>query len=118
MAHARMAVLIMIGWIPVLAQSSGSAAKGKEVYVKIGCYQCHGREGQGGSSAPVGSYGPRLAPPKLPVQAIRAYIRQPAGGMPPYKEKVLTDAQIDDIYAFLKSIPEPHPVKDIPLLNR
>lgn len=101
-----------------LAQNSGNASQGKELYVKVGCYQCHGREGQGGSSAPVGSYGPRLAPPKLPVAALRAYIRHPAGGMPPYTAKVLSDAQVDDIYTFLKTIREPKPVKDIPLLNQ
>jgi mono/diheme cytochrome c family protein len=51
------------------------------------------------------------------VEAIRAYVRHPAGGMPPYTPKVLSDSQIDDIYAFLKTIPAPPPVKDIPLLN-
>ena len=103
-----------------LAQSSektGSAENGKKIYVAVGCYECHGRQGQGGSSAPIGSYGPRLAPAKLPVAAIRAYIRHPSGGMPPYSPKVLSDSQIDDIYAFLKSVPAPRPVKDIPLLN-
>jgi hypothetical protein len=38
--------------------------------------------------------------------------------MPPYSSKVLSDSQIDDIYAFLKSVPAPRPVKDIPLLNQ
>lgn len=99
------------------AGSAGSAENGRKIYVAVGCYQCHGREGQGGSSAPVGSYGPRLAPTKLPVSAIRAYVRHPSGGMPPYTAKVLSDSQIDDIYAFLKSAPAPRPVKDIPQLG-
>ena len=96
---------------------TGNAENGKKLFVADGCYQCHGRQGQGGSSAPVGSYGPRLAPPKIPVEAVRAYVRHPAGGMPPYTAKVLTDAEIDDIYAFLKTIAAPRPLKDIPLLN-
>jgi len=96
---------------------AGDAGNGKKLFIADGCYECHGLEGQGGSSAPIGSYGPRLAPPKLPVEAIRAYVRHPAGGMPPYTPKVLSDSQIDDIYAFLKTIPAPPPVKDIPLLN-
>jgi mono/diheme cytochrome c family protein len=107
--------------VPAVGQGqakAGNPENGKKLYVKDGCYQCHGLQGQGGSSAPVGSYGPRLAPPKLPVEAIRAYVRHPSGGMPPYTAKVLSDAQIDDIYAFLKTIPEPKPVKDIPLLNQ
>lgn len=107
--------------LPLLTQSAakaGNAENGKKLYVADGCYQCHGRQGQGGASAPVGSYGPRLAPAKLPVAALRAYVRHPVGGMPPYTEKVLSDQEIDDIYAFLKSVPAPAPVKDIPLLNQ
>lgn len=100
------------------AAPAGNAENGKKIYVRDGCYQCHGREGQGGSSAPIGSYGPRLAPPKIPLEALRAYIRRPAGGMPPYTEKVLPDAAVSDIYAFLKTIPAPPNVKDIPLLNQ
>jgi mono/diheme cytochrome c family protein len=107
--------------LPVFGQSpakAGNAENGKKVYIADGCFQCHGLQGQGGASAPVGSYGPRLAPPKLPVAALRAYVRQPSGGMPPYTSKVLSDSQIDDIYAFLKTVPAPAPVKDIPLLNQ
>src|SRR5580704_16287730 len=96
----------------------GDAANGKRLFIADGCYQCHGREGQGGSSAPIGSYGPRIAPPALSVEAIRRYLRHPTGGMPPFTDKVLSDAEIDDIYAFLKTIPAPPPVKDIPLLNQ
>ncbi len=107
--------------LPAAGQSfanAGNGENGKKLYIADGCYECHGLQGQGGSSAPVGSYGPRLAPPKLPVEAIRAYVRHPSGGMPPYTPKVLSDSQIDDIYAFLKAIPAPPPVKDIPLLNQ
>ena len=89
--------------LAVVGQSSakaGNAGNGKKLYIADGCYQCHGLQGQGGPSAPIGSYGPRLAPPKLPVEAIRAYVRHPSGGMPPYTAKVLSDSQIDDIYAF------------------
>jgi mono/diheme cytochrome c family protein len=107
---------------PTLAQSApakaGNAVNGKKLFTADGCYLCHGREGQGGSAAPIGSYGPRLAPPKLSAEAIRLYVRHPSGGMPPFNAKVLSDADIDDIYAFLKTIPAPLPVKDIPLLNQ
>ena len=99
------------------AAKTGSVENGKKLYVEDGCYQCHGRQGQGGSSAPIGSYGPRLAPPRIPVEALRAYVRNPSGGMPPYTTKVLSDAEIDDIYAFLKTIDPPRPLKDIPLLR-
>jgi len=38
--------------------------------------------------------------------------------MPAFTEKVATDAELTDIYAYLKSIPPPKAVKDIPLLDQ
>jgi ubiquinol-cytochrome c reductase cytochrome c subunit len=91
---------------------AGDADNGKKLYNKIGCWQCHGYSAQGGSA------GPALVPGPLPFPAFDAYTRVPAGEMPPYTTKVLSDAHLADIYAFLKSIPPPRNVKDIPLLNR
>ncbi len=85
---------------------------GKKFYTSFGCYECHGRQGQGGSA------GPRLAPRPIPLQVLTMYVRHPAGAMPPYTSKLVSDAQLADIHAFLKSIPAPTPAKDIPLLNR
>lgn len=121
MRFCRSFVLVLLCCSLAPAQSgakAGNAGNGKKLFVADGCYQCHGRQGQGGSSAPVGSYGPRLAPPRIPVEAVRAYVRHPGGGMPPYTAKVLSDTEIDDIYAFLKTVPPPRPLKDLPLLNQ
>jgi cytochrome c1 len=38
--------------------------------------------------------------------------------MPPYTEKVVSGQEFADIYAFLKSLPEPPKAKSIPLLNQ
>jgi hypothetical protein len=38
--------------------------------------------------------------------------------MPPYTAKLVTDAQLADIHAFLASFPPRTPAKDIPLLNQ
>ena len=46
-----------------------------------------------------------------------AYIRKPSGGMPPYTSKVMSDADVADVHAYLTTIPEPPPLKNIPLLN-
>ncbi|MGH9679447.1 MAG: c-type cytochrome [Candidatus Acidiferrales bacterium] len=89
-----------------------NAENGKKLFAKVGCYECHGREGQGG-----GMNGPRLAPDPLPLAVIRTYIRHPMGEMPPFTEKVLSEKDLDDIYAFLASQPQPTPVKSIPILN-
>jgi mono/diheme cytochrome c family protein len=99
--------------LPLFAQApEGDAAKGKQLFVSYACYQCHGRQAQGGGA------GARLGPHPPPLKAFIAYVRHPAGQMPPVTAKVVTDAELGDIYAFLKTIPEPKAVKDIPLLNQ
>src|SRR5579862_8054878 len=89
-----------------------NAENGKRLFVRDGCYECHGYAGQGTIA------GARLAPPVLNAQGIIRYIRKPAGAMPAFTDKVLTDQEVNDIYAYLKTIPAPKPVKDIPLLNQ
>jgi len=88
------------------------AANGKKIFLRDGCYECHGYNGQGTVQ------GARLAPPVLNAQGMIRYVRKPAGAMPAYTDKVLSDQEVNDIYAYLKSLPGPKPVKDIPLLDQ
>ena len=90
-----------------------NAQNGKRLFERFGCYQCHQHEGQGAAAT-----GPRLAPRPIPYANFTKYVRQPTGQMPPYTAKVVKDAELADIYAFLESRPEPPAVKDTPLLNR
>jgi mono/diheme cytochrome c family protein len=90
----------------------GDAAHGKVLFTKIGCYQCHGYAGQGGRA------GARIVPTPFKAQDLIRYVRRPPGEMPAYTEKVASDQDLKDIYAYLKSFPPPKPVKDIPLLNK
>jgi mono/diheme cytochrome c family protein len=91
---------------------SGNAENGKKLFVKFGCYTCHGYQGQGGAA------GARLAPKPIALAALIAYVRHPSGSMPPFTDKVVTDAELTDIHAFLAAVPAPPAVKDIPLLNQ
>ena len=91
---------------------AGNAEAGRKLFVSYGCYQCHGYEAQGSSAT-----GPRLGPRPLPFAALSKYVRQPTNQMPPYTAKVLPDADLANIYAFLQSRPVPPPVEDIPLLK-
>jgi|SRR5665213_428624 len=100
--------------LPLAAQNAGNAENGKRLYMRNGCYECHGTVGQGAGNNPTA---PKLAPKPLPTAAIITYIRKPAGGMPPYTSKVMSDADVADVRAYLASIPEPPAVKDIPLLK-
>jgi mono/diheme cytochrome c family protein len=93
---------------------NGHAENGKRIYVSDGCYECHGREGQGSAQTAA----PRIGPPVLSLTAFASYVHQPTGSMPPYISKVVSDQDLADIYAFLKSVPPPPAAKDIPLLNQ
>jgi len=96
-----------------LRQSSGQAAAGnaqagKDLYLRYSCYACHGYAGHGGAGA-------RLVPMRMTVPSFTAYVRNPRQ-MPPYTSKVMTDAQLADIWAYIQALPKSPLPKDIPLL--
>jgi len=93
---------------------AGNAESGKKIFTKDGCYECHGREGQGAAQGA----GPRIGPLQLSFEAFTKYVHQPTGQMPPYTSKVISDQDLADIYAYLQSRPKATPSKDIPLLNQ
>ena len=97
------------------AAPAESADNGKTAFVKHGCWQCHGFEGQGSSTTSAGRV---LYDTKLPFEAFKAYVRDPAGAMPPFHAEILSDSDLADIYAYLESLPKPHPVSEIPLLRQ
>jgi mono/diheme cytochrome c family protein len=96
------------------AAPAGNAETGKKIFTKDGCYECHGREGQGAAQGA----GPRIGPLQLSFDAFIKYVHQPTGQMPPYSSKVISDQDLADIYAYLQSRPKATPSKDIPLLNQ
>ncbi len=92
----------------------GDAVEGRRLYLAVGCFTCHGRSGQGGAmNGPV----PPLAKTAMPFDGFKGQLRQPADEMPAYSEKVMTDRQIADIYAFVQSLPGRRPTKDMKILN-
>jgi ubiquinol-cytochrome c reductase cytochrome c subunit len=108
---------------PALAQSAapsaqgagaGDAERGKAIFLKDDCYTCHGTTGAGGVA------GPQLAHQGLNVDIIKQQIRNPQTQMPSYSDKILSDAEIADIAAYIQSLSDgPKPTgKDIPLLNQ
>ena len=91
---------------------AGNAENGKTLFIKNGCYQCHNYQGQGGAA------GARLAPNPLPFRAFVNYVRSPRGDMPPYTAKVMSEQDLADVHAYLRSRPRPPAVSSIPLLAR
>jgi mono/diheme cytochrome c family protein len=114
------AVGLFCGLLPATAWSAepvkGDVAAGFKTYVAVGCFECHGRSGQGG-----GFLGPTptLAHTELPLDAFTVQLRQPSNNMPTYGEKVLSTQEVADIYAYLQSVPGVRDIKTIPeLLTR
>jgi len=96
------------------AALAASAENGKVAYVKQGCWQCHGFVGQGSVAT---SGGKVIARTELPFEAFAGFVRNTNGAMPPYREAVLSDADLADIYAYLQSVPKPPDAGSIPLLK-
>jgi mono/diheme cytochrome c family protein len=91
----------------------GNAENGKRLYMRNGCYQCHGTVGQGGRA------GPRLAQIKLPVGGFIAFVRNPpSSDMPQYRVKIMSDQELADVYAHIKSFPVPLAANSIAILNQ
>ena len=94
------------------AAPQGNPANGTQLFEKQNCYYCHGTVGQGGRD------GVRLAATGMSAQAFMRYVRRPAATMPAFTEKILSDQQLTDIYAYLKALPAAKALKDISLLDQ
>ena len=101
--------LLPSGSLPA-AEPGHDAERGKRLFKTFGCSECHGTVGQGGAGA-------RLAPNTLPAEAIAAYIRNPAGEMPPYNARIVTDADVADIQSYLSRVAPPPAVATLDQLK-
>ena len=93
-------------------QPAPNVENGKRLFLRDGCYQCHGYVGQGGSA------GSRIGATALNEQAFIRYVRRPTGSMPAYTDKVISDHELSDIHAYMKTMPAPKAAKDVPLLKQ
>ena len=111
--QAALAATLLLGWLVGCGGAfAASAEKGKTAFVQHGCWQCHGIQGQGGVT------GPKLAPDPIPIEAFTAFVRTTNRAMPPYSEAILSNGDLEDIHAYLQTIPKPADSKSIPLLNQ
>lgn len=99
-------VMLAVSLSPLSAAAqtapAGSVEKGRVTFQRVGCAQCHGREGQGSPTT-----GPRLGPGSMPYAGFSRYVRAPRQQMPPYTDRILPDSDLADIYAFVQSRPKP-----------
>ena len=94
------------------AAHAADPQNGRKLFMEHICYSCHGTAGAGGGAA-----GPKIAPGPLPLAAFTRQLRHP-NRMPPYTDKLISDAEVADIHAYLSSVPAAKSPSQIPLLSK
>ena len=111
-------ILVVSGVVVLLAgaaiggstQEGDAVERGRAEFVEVGCYQCHGYQGQGGA-------GPRLAPDPISLENFVRIVRRPPNVMPAYSPAVVSEDQLERMHAYLESIPQPPDVSTLPILS-
>src|SRR6266481_244717 len=88
-------VLVMAGGMSTTGRAGGDHP-GERVY-NDHCRRCHGAEGRG-------AQGPNLIPFNWSEEEALELIRRPVCDMPPVPESAVSDAEIAQIVAYLKTI--------------
>jgi mono/diheme cytochrome c family protein len=83
---------------PALVAAADPAARGRLLYLRYGCATCHGLASQGGV------VGPNLDLEDLDREDFHPVVRRGPGGMPAFTEEILSNDDLDLIYAFLKAV--------------
>ena len=97
---------------PEASSAAGNVENGKKLFVTYLCWSCHGSNGRAGGAAPA------ITPSNRSADDLIKYVRKPRGQMPPYTSKSITDRELTDIAAYLRTITKDPDAKTIPLLNQ
>ena len=96
---------------PVRAQvPAGNSENGKRLFTATGCYSCHNYNGSGGR------HGPRLSQNQRTAASFIAFVRKPVT-MPAYSPKVMSDQELTDVWAYIRTLPAPPPLGTIAILG-
>jgi len=90
---------------------AADAAEERAAFDRAGCWSCHSYQGQGGR------HGPAIARPTMSYAAFSRFVRTSSRDMPPFTARVLSDTDLEAIYAYLQSIPEPPQPETLSLLQ-
>jgi len=83
---------------PGLVLNADPVTRGRLLFLGNGCAACHGLASEGGV------VGPNLDLEELDRSDFGPVVRSGPGGMPIFAEEILSDDDLDTIYAFLKAI--------------
>ena len=108
---------------PPTSPVTGNAATGKKLYEAYSCYACHGYTGETGRAF-VGNWSGNLATEASFIAFLRGRANvapaQPSTSMPNFSAATLSDAQANDIYAYIRTFRShaPASAEDIPVFNQ
>jgi cytochrome c553 len=83
----------MLARMPPMSESP--VVRGQQLFVGMGCAECHGLEGKGGPVAPPNA--------GFSAQELRAKMSEGPGGMPVYAPQSISDDDLAAIVAYLQS---------------
>jgi mono/diheme cytochrome c family protein len=83
---------------------TGDPQKGKVIFESQGCNKCHGSLGEGLSTPGQKGGVPRIASTSLALSDFVQLVRHPKGQMPAFDSAKVSDSDLADVYAFLKSL--------------
>lgn len=112
--------LVLVVSVVSAQAPAGNAIAGQQLYFDHACYSCHGYTGETGVRVLIGSG-------FLQTEEIfRTYLRLradqnptlPSTQMPNFPEESLSDAEVSDLYAYIRTFESNAPdLEDIPVLN-
>ena len=76
----------------------GRGVLGKQLWAQKPCQGCHGANAEGG-------IGPTLAGTTLPFDRVLRQVRRGGGPMPAFAPESISDQELQNIYAWLQSLP-------------
>jgi mono/diheme cytochrome c family protein len=105
---------------PPTSPVTGNATSGKALYYSYGCYACHGYNGETGYRAFVGNWG-HLTTEQVFITFLRERANiapvVPSDRMPNFSEKVMSDKQAKDLYAYIRTFKSSAPGAKDPTLD-
>jgi mono/diheme cytochrome c family protein len=99
---ATAVALVLLGLVSgaVLAQTTGDATRGQQIWQQAGCQNCHGANGEGAFAAP------RAGDGKTAEEWIKQ-VRTPRANMPAFSEAQISDQAIADMNAYMQTLSAP-----------
>lgn len=111
-SRATRALLVMCVLLVACAsekeQPAGDVERGARLFSSLPCSGCHGAMAQG-------QFGPALAGTDFSYEEVQRQVRSPRNQMPAFSPERVSDQDLRDIYAWLRTLAPPTPTSRVTL---